>query len=153
MILIRESFIFQRIFKFITAIWFRVEPYRMTLFRLFVILAILVVTPVIGILITQVNPILIIIAVTAPLALVGLQFILPRPELGPVLILFAAAFIPLSLPTGTESKLVDSFLLTLLFVGNWLLYMIIVKKRLSWEPTPANKPLLLFILTSTFSII
>jgi O-antigen ligase len=61
------------------------------------------------------------------------------------LILIAAAFIPVDLPTGTESRLVDSLLLTVFFVGNWILRMIIVEKRLSLKPSPVNKFLLGFI--------
>lgn len=125
--------------------WGWLQMRRKLLLSLVVAGGVLVAAPVIGFLTVRINPILVFVALAGPLALVGLQFILPRPELGPLLILFAAAFIPFSLPTGTESRLVDSFLLTLFFAGNWLVQMLVVNRRLSLQPSPVNKPLVGFM--------
>ncbi|HXW01615.1 MAG TPA: O-antigen ligase family protein, partial [Anaerolineae bacterium] len=62
-------------------------------------------------------------------------------------------FVPFELPTGTESRLVDSLLLTMLFVGNWTLRMLLVDKRLRLQPSPVNKPLLGFMIVTLISLI
>jgi hypothetical protein len=95
----------------------------------------------------------VIVAAIMPLGLVGLQLILPRLEFAPLFILIAAAFVPLSLPTGTESRVVDSLLLTMLFVGIWAIRMLTVEKRLWLKPSPINKPLLGFAFIILFSVI
>src|SRR6185436_17109502 len=62
-------------------------------------------------------------------------------------------FVPLNLPSGTESRLVDSLLLTLFFVGNWVLKMLLVDKRLHLQPSPINKPLLGFMAVTLMALI
>jgi hypothetical protein len=62
-----------------------------------------------------------------------------------LIILLAAAFVPFSLSTGTESRVVISLLLAALFVAIWILRMLLVQKRLRLQPSPLNKPLLGFI--------
>lgn len=120
-------------------------PHRVVILRLLLLIGVLFIAPVIGILTAEVGPLLGLIVVMIPLALIGLQIILPRLEWGPHLILIAAAFIPLSLSTGTESRLVDSLVLTLFFMGHWILKMLTVDKRFSLRPSPVNRPLLAFI--------
>lgn len=127
--------------------------YRANLINLALVIIVLGAAPFLGILVIQKNPLFVFIVLAAPLVLVVAQYILPHPELAPLLILVAAAFIPFELPTGTESRLVDSFLLTLLFSGNWLLKMLIIDKRLSLTPSPMNKPLIGFMLMTLFSVI
>lgn len=129
------------------------EAHRALLIRLVMTISLIAIAPVIGILVVQQDPLLVLAITLLPLGLFGLQLILPRFELYPLLILFAAAFVPLELPTGTESRLVDSFLLTSLFVANWILKMMIVDKRFSLKPFPTNKPLLGFIFVVLFSVI
>jgi O-antigen ligase len=131
----------------------RLEAHWIALLRLTVVIGLLLVMPLLGIFVAKADPLLVLIAAVVPLGLIGLQLVLPRFELYPLLILFAAAFIPIELSTGTESKLVDSFLLTMLFVGNWALKMIIVDKRFSLKPLPINKPLLGFMFVILFSLI
>lgn len=114
---------------------------------------VLVIAPLMGILSTRVNPLFVFAALAMPLIILGLHLILPRLELGPLFVLLAAAFLPLELPTGTASTLVDSLLLTALFIGNWLLRMIIIEKRLTLIPSPVNKPLLGFIVIVPISLI
>lgn len=134
-------------------ILFYLQSHRRFLLHLAIICGLLVGAPVVGVLVARINPVFVFIALAAPLGLVGLQLVLPRFDLSPLFILFAAAFVPIALPTGTESKLVDSFLLTMLFVGNWFLKMIIVEKRFSLKPSPVNKPLLGFMFVILFSLV
>jgi hypothetical protein len=98
------------------------------------------------------QPIYALILACLPLALIGITFMLHRPDLIPLIILTTAAFVPLSLPTGTESRLVFSLLLTLLSVGIWVFRMLAVEKTLRLRPSPVNKPLLGFSLITTFSL-
>jgi O-antigen ligase len=85
--------------------------------------------------------------------LIGLR----RPDLGPVVILFTAAFVPLSLPTGTESRLVASLLLTLLCVLTVLLRAATGRaaggaKQLLASPSPVYRPLLAFVVVTVLSL-
>ncbi len=72
-------------------------------------------------------------------------------RLAPILILAAALFIPLRLPTGTESQLVDSLLLTMGFVVIWLLRMFVADRKLSLIPHKVNRPVLLFMLVAVIA--
>ncbi len=140
-------------FHFFLKMWVRLQGYWKILLYLAVVGGVLAAAPIIGILVVRMNPILVFIAIALPILVVGAQLILPRPELGPLFILIAAAFLPLDLPTGTESRLVDSLLLTILFVGLWVLKMLVVDKRLRLKPSPVNKPLLGFIFIVLFSTV
>jgi len=76
---------------------------------------------------------------------------LSRLEYGPVVILFAAAFVRFALPTGTQSEIVASMALTGILIAVWLLKMVAVEKRLHLEPAATNVPLLGFIVAVLFS--
>lgn len=118
------------------------------------IIGVLALAPVLGKLVTQLDPPFIVVGIAAaPLTVVALQFGMPRFRLSPVIILFAAAFTPIYLPTGTESRLVDSLLLTIFYVGNWVLGMILVDKRLRLYPSPVNRPLLAFMVVTILALI
>jgi O-antigen ligase len=147
MILINpKRFVVREINKIMEAVFSFWERKHAFLMRVTLVAGVLVLAPVLGLLVVKMQvPLLAVVAAGVPLVIVGLQFILPRFDLAPIVILFAAAFVPISLPTGTESRLVDSLLLTLLFVGNWVLKMLLVDKRLHLEPSPINKPLLGFM--------
>ncbi|MBI1881247.1 MAG: O-antigen ligase family protein [Chloroflexi bacterium] len=154
MIIVRgkRSFIYE-ILKLGLAVRSWLEAHRVLLMRLVMIVGLLFIAPIIGILVVQRDPLLVLGATILPIALVAFQLLLPRFELYPLIILFAAIFIPIELPTGTESRLVDSFLLTFLFVGNWVFKMILVDKRFHIKPLPVNKPLLGFMFVVLFSVV
>jgi len=76
---------------------------------------------------------------------------LNRLEYGPVAILFAAAFVRFTLPTGTQSEIVASMALTGALLAVWLFRMVAVEKRLRLQPAATNAPLLGFILAVFFS--
>ncbi|RME97162.1 MAG: hypothetical protein D6768_20310 [Chloroflexi bacterium] len=139
---------------------FRILPFlqfldrnRRILLRFVLVTAVLLLAPLAGIGINDVNPLLIFGVIAFPLLLLGLHGLVLRPTWGPIVILFAAALVPISLSTGTESRLVDSFLVTLLMFGNALVVMLIIEKRVHLAPSPATKPLLWFMLVIWLSLI
>ncbi|NJN94932.1 MAG: hypothetical protein HC875_12935 [Anaerolineales bacterium] len=118
-----------------------------------VIIGLLLAAPAAGILIAEINPLYVFIVISLPIGLIAVQLGLPRFDLAPIIILIAAAFIPISLPTGRESRIVDSLLLTIIYLANWFLRMIIVEKRLHFVPTPVNKPILYFVIITLLSVV
>ena len=98
------------------------------------------------------DPLLIVVAAAVPLGLIALALLVKYREWVPAVILIAAAFIPISLPTGTGSRLVDSFLVTLLFSVLWILRMITIERRFSLIRHWLNVPLLIFMALTLWSI-
>ena len=109
-----------------------------------------------GVLVTQMpstlDPILILIVAAAPLAVLAVALLAAHQEWMPAAILFLAAFSPLTLPTGTGSRLTDGFLLTIGLTGLWILRMITVERRFWLKPSPLNLPLLIFMGVTIWSI-
>lgn len=103
--------------------------------------------------INELLPYLLIGLFFSPVALMIVQKFITRYEWSPVMILFAAIFVPIELPTGTASVIVDSLLIALIFTGNWIMQMIIVDKRLTLEPSPLNKPFWGFAVITMISLI
>ncbi len=99
------------------------------------------------------DPLIGLVAAAAPIGLLGLMFFLGRFELAPLVVLLAAAFLPVGLPTGTGSKLVASLVLTIAFVGIWFMRMLAVEKRFHLTPTPLNVPLLGFVVSTIVSLV
>lgn len=62
-------------------------------------------------------------------------------------ILVTAAAVRFTLPTGTQSRIVMSLLMSMTVVGLWILPMLIHERRLWLHPSPVNLPLLGFIAT------
>jgi O-antigen ligase len=93
------------------------------------------------------------VAAALPFALTGIEIILRNFQYSPIVILITACFIPLSLPTGTLSRLVFSLVLTIGFSTLWVLRMLIVEKRFRLYPSPINVPLLGFIVVTLISLI
>lgn len=58
-----------------------------------------------------------------------------------------------TLPTGTESKLVLSLVMSAGLVGLWFLDMLLVQKRFSLKPSPINLPTLAFIATGIIAFV
>jgi hypothetical protein len=96
----------------------------------------------------RVRPELILIAVLVPL--LGL-LALSRLEYGVVGILITAAFVRFTLPTGTQSRIVASLLVTVLFVGVWVASMLVAGKRQYLRRSTVNVPLLGFVLATIVS--
>ena len=88
-----------------------------------------------------------------PIVFLAVEYLLQHFESFPIIILISAAFIPFSLPTGTESRLVISLVATAGFFGIWLMNMITIKKRISLEPSPLNLPILAFMAVTLISLL
>jgi len=70
---------------------------------------------------------------------------LGRMEYGILAIAATAGFVRFKLPTGTQSEIVASLLVSLLILGVWVAKMLLVEKRLTIKPAPTNRPLLSFM--------
>lgn len=102
-------------------------------------------------------------ALVNPLFIVGLMAIIPfigfcefalrRIEIGLLAIFIAAAFIPLSFSTGTQSRLVFSLLVAIVVFGLWLLRAIGIERRIHLIDFPGVKPLYLFMAMALFTLI
>ncbi len=149
----RSGFLYTGIAEARSAIYDRIQPHRALLLRLALALGVLIGAPIVGVLTARVDPLWVFIGLGLLMMPVGLQFILKRPSLAPLIILVAAAFLPISIPTGTGSNVVDSLLLTMFFVGMWILRMLTVEKRFRLAPSPVNKPLLGFMAVVVLSLL
>ncbi len=76
-----------------------------------------------------------------------------RPDIQPVIIIIAAAFLPFSIATGTMSRVVDSLVLSILFVGVWILKMIVIDRRISVRKSTVNLPIFVFMLVVLISLV
>jgi O-antigen ligase len=145
----RRNSIVQEATKISSTMLFRIQSRRAILLRLVMVFGLLAVVPLIGVFAVRMDWQYVLVAAIAPIFLVIMQ----RLDLAPLIILVTAAFVRFSLSTGTESRLVASLLLTILFVGFWVLRMVVVEKRLRLKPSPVNVPLLGFMLITLGSLI
>ena len=106
----------------------------------------------IGFLTSQVNPLYVLAASFGLLLALAAIVFLQRFELAPVLILGTALFVPITLPTGTGSRLAISMVVVVMFFGLWVLRAMTVERRFSLKPSPVNFPLLAFLAVTTFSV-
>lgn len=86
------------------------------------------------------------------LLVVGFLYISERMHLGVLLLLFCAGFVPLSLPTGTASRIPDSMVVAVGFAAIWIIRMLVVEKRFKLVYSPANKPALLWMVVVMISL-
>jgi O-antigen ligase len=128
-------------------------PIPLRWLRLIIVLGVLVMAPALSYVMVKQNPLYGLVAAVAPLGLLGVYLLLARLDLTPLIILAAAAFVPLALPTGTGSDLVFSLIVTAFVVGLWLMRMLISEKRIHLSATPVNVPLLGFIAATLVSLV
>lgn len=83
-----------------------------------------------------------------PLLLIALRW----PETGVLGLLLTAAFVRVTLPTGTQSRVVASLVLTALLIGLWLVRSL-VEKRPLLKPSPVNRPIVAILVASGVSYI
>ena len=102
----------------------------------------------IGFLTPRVGPELVLLAVAAPPVIL---LAISKLEYGVLAIIYTAAFVRFSLPTGTASRIVASLLMTAVFIALWLTEMLVVDKRLQLKPSRINLPTLGFIAGSVIS--
>jgi len=134
----------------IHAIREKVSTSKSVLFRLAILAGLIAGLLGVGFVAPRVSPELVLIAVVAPpivLLAVG------QLEFGVLAIVLTAAFVRFSLPTGTQSRIVASLFMTIVFTALWLIKMLVVDKKLQLKPSWANIPLLSFILVTFISYV
>jgi len=134
----------------IRAIRQRIPISNLVLIRLVVIPGLIVGLVGIGFLTSRIPPELVLIAIAVPPVVL---LALSQLEFGVLAIVLSAAFVRFSLPTGTQSRLVASLLMTIIFIALWLTEMLVVDKKLQLQPSRANIPLLSFILVTFISYV
>ena len=120
--------------------------------RVAIILGVLAMAPALAYLMVKRNPIYGIAAAAMPLVVLGVLFMMLHLKYAPAVIMWVAAFVPFSLPTGTGSRLVVSLVITLLLVGLWVFRMWLVDRRFYLRPSPANLPILGFVVVVLISV-
>ena len=124
-------------------------PARLNILRALLITAILLVTPALGYIAVsrRVDPAFVLGALVGVLALVvwqrrGSHFY----EFGILAIVLTGGLVSFfTLPTGRESRIVVSLLITLILLLTWLFHMGWVERRLAVRPSPINRPVFAFV--------
>jgi len=123
------------------------------LYRLGIILGLLAIEVALGRVIVKFKkPEFILVACVVPVA-AFLLYQLRRMEYGVLTIVLTAGLVRFSLPTGTESKIVASLLISMVIVVLWLTHKLIVERRLWLKPVRTNTPLLAFMLVCVISFV
>lgn len=118
-------------------------------YRPLIVAGVILADLMLGYIVLRLRPDYLLAAVAAvPLLLIALRW----PESGVLGILLTAAFVRVTLPTGTQSRIVASLVLTALLVGLWLVRNL-VEKRPLLKPSPVNRPLLAVMAVSVVSYI
>ncbi len=120
--------------------------------RVMIVLAMLVGAAVIGVVGGKLNPFIAVAVGALPFLLVCFERLLAHFEWMPILIIVLAGFVPLSIPTGTGSNVVDSLAATSVFFAVWVAKMLIIDKRIHFVNGKITKPLLGFIAAVVISI-
>ncbi len=111
----------------------------------------LVVAGGIGALGALVNPLAAIAVAALPLALVLVIVTVPRQNLYPYVILLLALFMPFSLPTGRDSRLVLSLVFTMLAFALIVVRSLVVERRWPLKPSAVTLPTLLWMVAVLIS--
>lgn len=123
-------------------------PPQSTLLRVVVLGGLLVADLALGYVAVRVDPQLLLLAVLIPpVALIALRY----SEYGLVALLLTAAFVRASLPTGTQSRIVASLVLTGVLTVLWVGRAVILKQPLLPRHTRTEKPVLAIIVVSIIS--
>ncbi|MEJ2148063.1 MAG: O-antigen ligase family protein [Chloroflexota bacterium] len=104
----------------------------------------------VGVLAPIVRPGLILLGVVSPFVVL---MALGQLEYGVLAILLTAAFVRFSLPTGTQSRIVMSLVVTAFFIVLWIAQVLVRDERLRLKSLPTSVPLLAFISTTVFSYV
>jgi len=87
-----------------------------------------------------IHPLAAVALASAPLLLVAAGFAMPQRVLYPYIILGLALFVPLSLPTGRDSRLVMSLVFTIAAFAFVVLYVVAFRKPWPFLPSAINRP-------------
>jgi len=99
------------------------------------------------------KPVLVLVLGVLPLGAIFLLRSTDHPEIIPVVLLFAAAFTPFYLPTGTMSIIVDGMILAGIFFGLWLFRMLVTSDASSFRLDVPSRWLLAFMLVVPISLV
>lgn len=145
---------FQSLFTTVRGWFSRVIFYDyMALITAHFFLIAVVFSAILGVITAFISPLIALIMASVPLLAVLISGLSSGLQFTPVYILFAAAFLPFYLSTGTMSVAVDSLILTGAFVVLWFLRMMLVEKEIRLKRLPINKPVLGFIVAVPISMI
>lgn len=99
------------------------------------------------------GPSMLLAATVAPVGLL-IFYRLGRFEYGILGILLTAGLVNFfTLPTGTESRIVISLMVTLGLFGVWIVQSLLIDKRIQLKPSPINKPLLAFVVVNVIAYV
>ncbi len=98
-----------------------------------------------GLVAVRVDPRYALVLAIFPAIIFALEGLVRAQAYAPYVILITSLFVPLSLPTGTASRLVFSLVFTILFVGLWVLRMALIEREWQLPQTPVTHPLLWFV--------
>jgi O-antigen ligase len=136
-----------------SALMVRLDERRPLMIKIGIIVCLLIITLGVTLLVSLAGPLYGMVLMAIPFAIAFVLIMEKHLQFSPLIILFAAAFIPFSLPTGTGSRLVMSLVLALLFIFLWLLRMGIVEKHIHIERSQANWPVFGFIIVTLISVV
>ena len=130
-------------------------PGRLHVLRVLLIAGILLATPAVGyIAVSQrIDPVFLLGALAGVLMLVvwqrrGSHFF----EFGMLAIVLTAGLVSFfTLPTGRESRIVVSLLITFVLLATWLFQMGWVERRIAVRPSPINRPVFTFVIVMILS--
>lgn len=130
----------------------RLPSWPTLLLRLGIIGGVILAGPVIGWVAVRLGrpELLLVISLLPVTALVLLRY--GRLEHGVLGIILAAAVVRFTLPTGTQSRIVMSLLVTAGVVALWILKMLLQDRQLRLKPASTNAPLLGFVATCVISL-
>lgn len=100
-----------------------------------------------------VDPLVAVGLAAAPMVLVAGAFAMPRRELYPYVILGLALFVPLSLPTGRDSRLVVSLVFTIAAFAFIALYVLAFRQPLPFLKSRINKPFIAWTASVIVSLV
>ena len=133
---------------------FRRLPFPpIVLYRIGIILGLLAVEVVLGRMMVKFKKPEFILAACVVPVVTFLLYRLGRIEYGVLAIVFTAAVVRFTLPTGTQSRLVMSLLLTAMYIVIWIARMFVVERRLYLLPSSVNVPLLGYVATCIISLV
>lgn len=123
------------------------------LYRIAIILGLLAIEVALGRMMVKFEkPEFIVAACVMPVT-VFLLYQLGRIEYGVLAIVFTAAVVRFTLPTGTQSRLVMSLLVTAVFIVIWIARMLVIERRVYLLPSSVNVPLLGYVVTCIVSLV
>lgn len=141
---------------YLSYLWFAVyifiQNHWRTGLRIATVLAVLVFSAGLGFLAGKSNPLYALAIASLPILLIVVEVVLKRPGFAPIIILTTAAFVPISIPTGTGSRLVLSLVTTLVFTAVWVL-KILQERPFHIHIATIYLPLLGFIIVTLISLV